>query len=209
MSTATLSLAGIKTAKPSEKKKVEKPPIPDPTGALATTAEQAIDAAREMDAAKGRLDACKGALAQAGVAFAWLSLAGRSHVEDTFMVRAPNGTALVTLKNKYKMPTDEASIAQVRELVPERYLRHEITLSIDLTEIPAEMQQPFVDGLLNVARALDDLTGTTACVNSITAKPVLTVTKSFHEERYTLLSAEANARLHQIMPCEIAVKLDH
>ena len=60
MSTATLSLAGIKTAKPREKQKVEKPPLPDPTGQLAKTAEQAIAAAREIDAAKGRLDACKG-----------------------------------------------------------------------------------------------------------------------------------------------------
>ena len=209
MSTATLSLAGIKTAKPSEKKKVEKPPIPDPTGTLATTAEQAIDAAREMDAAKGRLDACKGALAQAGVAFAWLSLAGRSHIEDTFQVRARNGTALVTLKNKYKMPADEAAQAQIKAMVPERYLRNEVTLSIDLSEIPADLQQKLVDGLVNVASSLDELFGGGACMAAITAKPVLAVTKAFHEERHTILTAEQNARLHQLMPCEVAVKLDH
>ena len=209
MSTATLSLAGIKTAKPREKQKVEKPPLPDPTGQLAKTAEQAIAAAREIDAAKGRLDACKGALCQAATSYAWLALAGRSHIEDTFMVRATNGTALVTLKNKYKMPTDEAALAQIKTMVPASYLRNEVTLSIDLTEIPADLQQKLVDGLVNVASNLDELYGGGSCMAAISAKPVLVVTKAFHEERHTILNPEDNARLHQLMPCEVAVKLDH
>ena len=44
---------------------------------------------------------------------------------------------------------------------------------------------------------------------AISAKPVLVVTKAFHEERHTILNPEDNARLHQLMPCEVAVKLDH
>lgn len=208
MSTATLSLAGIKKAAPS-KQKVEKPPLPDPTGALATAANEAIGAAREMDAAKGRLDSCKGLLVQAATAFAWTSLAGRSHIEDTFAVRCAKGEAQVTLKNKYKLPTDEAALAEVKRMVPERYLREQVTLSIDLTEIPAELQQSFVDGLLSVARNLDELFGSETCVGAISAKPVLVVAKAFHEERHTVLSPAENSRLHQLMPCEVAVKLDH
>lgn len=205
----TLSLGGIKTAKPREKTKTEKPPLPDPTGQLAEAAEQAIAAAREIDAAKGRLDACKGALVQGATAHAWLALAGRSHIEDTFQVRARNGTALVTLKNKYKMPADEGTLAQVKALVPERYLRNEVTLAIDLSEIPAELQQKLVDGLVTVASNLDELYGGGSCMAAISAKPVLTVAKAFHEERHTILNPADNARLHQIMPCEVAVKLDH
>ena len=210
MSTATISLGGIKTAAPrATRQKVEKPPLPDPTGELTECVSQAIDAARTMDAAKGRLDSCKGALVQAGVAHAWATLSGRAHIEDTFQLRAANGTALVTLKNKYKLPTAEAALTQVRTLVPERYLRQEITLGIDLSEIPAELQQRLIDGLVNVATNLDELYGGECCMAAITAKPVLTVTKAFHEERHTLLNPAENARLHQLMPCEVAVKLDH
>jgi hypothetical protein len=210
----SINLAGLAPAKPTKETK-EKPFLPDPNGTLLPLVAASIENKKTIDAHDGVLTTAKAELAKAAFAHACVLYHGRdTNIEDTFQIGTATGKAIVSIQNRYKLPENLIAVRAILGAKAPNVLRDSFTITVDSDAMPAFIQQAFVDGLVELARSLDAMLGTPegqpgAVFQSITVKPVTSVDKAFHEKRYSLLTPDENARLHQVMPCTIATKFDY
>lgn len=209
----TIDLGKLRKATP--KAKAEKPELPDPSGGLAKAVTQGIHAKRDVEAADLVLKDAGDTLKQAALVHLFRTGQGRHDVEDSFVVKAPEGRATVSVKNAYKLPKDLTEAERVLGAVAPEFLRQTFTIEIDSEGIPVALRQQFVDQLVAMAGALDELLldtppgETGPCLGAISVKPVAVVDKAFHDARHRLFSPEENLRIHDVMPCVLSVRLDH
>lgn len=209
----SVNLAGLQASRPKKENK-EKPLLPDPTGTLVPLVTKSIANKKAVEAYEGALTTAKQELSKAAFLHAIQFYHGRLATDTTFQIGTAEGKALVSLKNAYTLNVDNlegvrSELGQHVGLISDSF---QITISAD--EMPSFVRQLFVDELVKLARSLDEMAGTPEGQDgpvfmAITAKPISSIDRSFHEKRYALLNPEQNAALHRIMPCQIAVKFDY
>lgn len=210
-----VNLTGLSTTKPKKETK-EKPILPDPSGTLLPLVAQSIENKKHIDAHEGALASAKTELGKAAFAHACLLYHGRdAKIEDTFQIGTAAGKAIISLKNAYRI--EPANVDVVRAMLGQHadaVLRESFVIKVDADVMPSFIQQAFVDELVKLARSFDAMLGIPEghdgpVFQSIAAQPVLSVDKTFHEKRYVMFTPEENSRLHQVMPCQVAIKLDY
>jgi hypothetical protein len=209
-----INMGGLKTAKKAAVKQ-EKPILPDPTGELLPLVAQSIANKKQEVAVKGALEAAREALGQAAFAHACMLYTGRSaKIEDTFQIGTAEGKALITLRNDYKVPDELAVVKGVLGDKAAGILKESFVIKIEAELIPSFILQYVIDELVKVARTADAMLGAGEGTDgpvfqAISVTKKASVDKAFHEQRYSLLSPEQNARLQQVMPCVVSAKYDY
>jgi hypothetical protein len=209
-----INLGSLKKAAPKDKK--EKPLLPDPDGSFAVLVSAGITARQHVDAHELALKQTNDELGRATLSHAFALFHGRSAgIEDSFQVRTVGGKAMVSLKNAYKVPEDLAPVVAILgEELAGKVLRKTFTISIDSDAIPEFVLQSFIDELTKLARSVDSIIGTAEgtdgpVFNAISVKEKVSVVKSFHEERHTLLTPDQNLQLQAVLPCVVSVRYDY
>jgi len=204
---------GALKAAPKKKAEAPKPTLPDPTGEFSLLVKKAIEAKAAADAATLQLDQCKATFSANIAAHLFRSSHGQSAPEDTFQILGPNGKAMVSFKNAYKLPEDTAPIHALLGEHAARYLSESHTITIDTSAIPMSALQFVVDEIVKLARATDEIMlgaeGNGPVFNAISVKQVTVVNKAFHADRHRLFTPEQNMAIQHVMPAIISTKLDY
>lgn len=208
----TIDLGSLKKA-PAKKAQVAKPTLPDPLGELSQAVAAGITAKQHVESHTCSLDQSKVTLCNSALAHLFKSAYGQANPEDTFQALCPNGKALVSVKNAYKVPEDTAPVQALLGEHAATYLIPSVEIKIDATAIPAAAQQFFINELVKLARVADEIMlgveGDGPVFNAITVKQTTAVDKAFHADRHRLFTPAENMVIHQAMPCVTSVKFDY
>lgn len=114
---------------------------------------------------------------------------------STMLVTAGNRTIKLITKNSYsKLLLDDAAlIAALGAELTAKYFKQATIIKLDLDKAPADKQEAFANGVIELAQKLGvtDAVSASQCIQPIVG---------FHEMRTTLLTAEQNIALDRVLP---------
>jgi hypothetical protein len=121
--------------------------------------------------------------------------AGIEAESSTLLVLAGGRTVKLITKNSYsKMLTDDAKlIAAIGAELAGKYFKQATIIKLDLDKAPADKQEAFANGVIELAQKLGvtDAVSASQCIQPIVG---------FHESRTTLLTPDQNLALDRVLP---------
>ena len=130
------------------------------------------------------------------------NMPGASVAEKVALVVVTNSYPIIVddAKKKVKAADVEAAITEiVGAKIVDDYFPYQASVAIDITQIDAERQQAFLDGLKK-------LVAVHGAKDALALKVGRQANDQFHAARNTLLTVEQNVRLQKVYPATVVVK---
>ncbi len=183
---------GAFVKKTAEKKSVH-PYITSPSEEFLETLALFAQEKPKLKALEGTVKALSGQAGMLGKPFWFGHWHGRGDAGSTMLVNVGGKDVKLVFKNAYSSQlTDDAPLIEL--LGPgASHFKQATELKIKLDDIPEELQQPFVNAILEKAAELGITSG-------IEAKQFIKPGPGIHEQRHTLFTPEQNLAIDQILP---------
>jgi hypothetical protein len=196
----SLDLSAIITVEPKKKGGKTYPSLPDPAGEIAALVDQAKVLHDEIKQREAGLEIRKNKIKAVAIDYALRSQHRAAAVANTFKAKGTTAEATVSFANKYRLPEDTTQLKAVLGDTADRFIRERHEITIDTAKIPEDLQQAFVNFVVETAQMMEVL-------DAVSASKVVALSPGFHEERHQYFDPAKNLAINEIMPMTVSVRI--